>query len=335
MKRFFTCLGVGIFLLVNNLNAQIISGPSFIKEMKWGVDYQINLTLGNDSVYSVNLKDLTHSQTLGQDSAIEDFVYYPVMLARDFVDKLKSSKDLSLDTSINTGDSKPSSLWGALHTSIGGGWIHFINCLQYSLEKNYLVLTAPLMERPKSGWRPKPATPTWKRTKDWKYYIPVDQKQAQKEYQLKKKENNLANLQDVPADFIKLFENTNNKEYNALIRRHDYKTQSKIDLVKLLIGANYLGNVQISYIKSMVLKSIVQYSFNQLPTIIVFDDLEAAAAMSLNENGYYVDKVVFKDEKQLTPEEKDEKQKAIEQSVRVINKANQKILEEKLKKYYR
>jgi hypothetical protein len=322
----FACFGVSV-------QSQNITGTSFIKEMKWGIDYQINLTLANDSSYIININDLQHSNSK-TDSTSKEFVYYPVMLAKDFVDKLKNTKDIATDTIPQT-ETKPVSLWSALHTSLGGGWVHFINCLQYSMEKRYLSLTAPLMERPKSNWKPKPTTITWKRTHKWPYYVPVDQKQAQKEYRLKQKENNLANLQDVPAEFIQLFLSTNNKEYTQIIAAHNYRVQSKIDLVKLLVGANYLSNAQISYIKSMVLKSVVQYSFNQLPTIIVFDDLEAAAAMTLNENGYHIERLVYKNSNTLSEEEKTMKQEQIEQSVRIINKVNQKVFEERLKKYYK
>lgn len=323
-----------IVCLGTSTKAQVLPGSSFIKEMKWGIDYQINLTLANDSNYIVNINDLVHSNTGNTTATSKEFVYYPVMLARDFVDKLKNTSNIAMD-STHTPGGKPVSLWGALHTSLGGGWVHFVNCLQYSLEKQYLSLSAPLMERPKTNWKPKPATPTWKRTHQWTHYVPIDQKHAHKEYKLKKEEHNLANLQHVPAEFIQLFLSTNNKEYKNIVATRDFRTQSKIDLVKLLVGANYLSNVQISYIKSMVLKSVVQYSFNQLPTIIVFDDIEAAVAMSLNENGYTVDKVVFKNEALLTDDDKTDKKAQIEQSVRVINIVNQNIFVEKLQEYYK
>jgi hypothetical protein len=192
------------------------------------------------------------------------------MLAKDFVEKLKQSNPNPTD-SLSSSTGKPASLWSALHSSIGGGWLHFVNCLLYSLDTKYLNLTSPLMERPKTKWKPKPATPTYLRNKGWQYYIPMDKKSAQKEYYQKAKENSLANLQDLPPDFIKLFLETSNKEYKNIVAKGDYKTQSKIDLVRLLVGSN-LSNPQISYIKTMVLKSVLQYSYNQLPSIIVIDD---------------------------------------------------------------
>jgi hypothetical protein len=328
--------GIILFTLNFSLpaNCQITKETSFIKEMRWGIDYQINLTLANDSIYNININDLLHSNAGKTDSAGKEFVYYPVMLAKDFVEKLKKSNNLTIDT-LPIKDSQPVSLWGALHSSIGGGWIHFVNCLQYSIEKKYLSLTSPLMVRPKTNWKPNPVTPTWKRTHNWEFYVPISQKQAHKEYKLKKKENNLANLQDVPKEYIQLFLKTSDKDYNKIILNRNIQKQSEIDLVKLLLGANYLGNAQLTYIKSMVLKSIVQYSFNQLPTIIVFDDIDAAAAMSLNENGYHIDKVVFNNASSLSNDEKNERLTQMDQSIRLINKVNQKVLEERLKKYYK
>jgi len=303
--------------------------------MQWGVDYRIHLTLFNDSSYTINVEDMIHSRVV-TDSLPNDFVYYPVMLARDFVDKLKDSKNLQANTvsGADNNPSKPLTLWSALHYSIGGGWVHFVNCLLYSLETRYLSLTAPLMERPKTSWRPHPATKTYKRTRKWKYYVPVDQKQAQKEYAQKSKESQLTDLLDVPVDFIKLFLQTNNREYQQIIISHDSRKQARIDLVKLLLGSNYLSEPQISYIKTMVQKAILQYSYNQLPTVIVFDDLEAAVVMSLNEAGYNLEKIVFRNEQHLSQDEKIERQEKIELTIHTINRVNQKILEERLKKYY-
>ena len=91
---------------------QMLPNPSFIKEMKWGLDYQINLTLANDSIYSVNIEDLIHSKSLVADTSNQDFVYYPVMLAQDFVDKLKQTNTSPYDT-ITSVSGKPPSLWSA------------------------------------------------------------------------------------------------------------------------------------------------------------------------------------------------------------------------------
>ena len=148
-------------------------------------------------------------------------------------------------------------------------------------DTRYLSLTAPLMERPHSNWKPNPLTDTYLRTKKWKFFVPVEQKEAHKEYYLKKKENQLFALHDVPQDFIKLFLKTSDRNYKKIISTNQHEKQARIDLVKLLLGSNYLGETQIVYIKTMVLKAMVKYSYNQLPNVIVFDDLQAAVIMSL------------------------------------------------------
>jgi hypothetical protein len=319
--------------------AQTPSGKSFIRDMQWEADDRIHLTLFNDSGYYMKVKDIIHANTIENDTLVKDFVYYPVMLARDFVDKLNQAK--IKETTVNTDEvpatipSKPLTLWSALHESIGGGWVHFINCLLYSLETNYVSLTAPLMERPKTKWKPDPETETYKRTQNWKYYVPVDQKQAQKEYRLKEKAGQLAGLHDVPTEFIKLFFETSNREYQKIIKSNDIRKQARIDLVKLLLGANYLGEAQISYIKSMVKKAVLKYSYNQLPTVIVYDNMDAAVVLSLNESGYNLEKLVFLDAQSLSDDEKQTRQQKIESTIFIINRRNQQIFEERLRKFYK
>jgi Biotin synthase and related enzymes len=333
MRKFLLFIGLSVFTIL--LRAQTPGPVPYIKDMQWGLDYQIHLTLFNDSSYTIKVDDMVHSSSVSSDSTLKGFVYYPVMLARDFVDKLKDVK--TLDTSaINTNASqaKAVTLWSALHGSIGGGWVHFVNCLLYSLETRYLSLTAPLMERPKTSWKPHPMTEKYKRSRKWKYYVPVNQKQAQKEYKLKANENQLADLHDVPADFIKLFQETSQKDYEKLIDKHDFKKQARIDLVKLLLGSGYLGEPQITYIKTMVQKAVLQYSYNQLPTIIVFDDLEAAVVMSLNEAGYKLEKIVFRNANDLSEDDKQVRQQKIERTIVAINKVNQKVFEQRLKKHF-
>jgi hypothetical protein len=308
----------------------------YIKDMQWGGDYQIHLTLFNDSSYTIKVDDMVHSNSISSDTGLNNFVYYPVMLARDFAERLKefTKQDTTSLTSTNAASTKAVTLWSALHTSLGGGWVHFVNCLLYSLETNHLSLTAPLMERPKTSWKPHPKTEKYKRSRKWKYYVPVDQKQAQKEYKLNVKENQLADLHDVPADFIKLFQETSSKDYEKMIATHNIKKQARIDLVKLLLGSGYLGEPQISYIKTMVQKAMVQYSYNQLPTVIVFDDLDAAVVMSLNETGYNLEKVIFRNAKELSDNDKEQRQQKIERTIIAINKVNQKVFEQRLKKRF-
>ena len=335
MNRLF----VFLFVVLNSfvVFSQVTSNNSFIKDMQWGVDYRIHLTLFNDSNYTINVEDMVHSNSANNDTSLENFVYYPVMLARDFVDRLKKTKSdektvVTLTTETN--DKKLVTLWGSLHSSLGGGWVHFINCLEYSMETRYLSITAPLMERPKTSWKPNPRTDTYKRTRKWKYYVPVDQRQAHKEYARKVRDKQLDNLQEVPKSFIKLFLETNNRDYKKIVESRNFRKLAQIDLVKLLVGSNYLSEPQITYIKTMVLKSVLQYSYNQLPTVIVFDDLEAAVVMSLNETGYNLEQVVFRSDKDLAFETKNERLDKINLNIRAINKINQKIFQEQLKKHF-
>ncbi|HSH52909.1 MAG TPA: hypothetical protein VK982_14380, partial [Bacteroidales bacterium] len=107
-----------------------------------------------------------------------------------------------------------------------------------------------------------------------------------------------------------------------------------IDLIKLLLGANYLGEVQIKYIKSMVLKAMAQYAENKLPSVIIFDNFNAAVAMSLNAKGYQVQKVVFADEKFISMEIRLDRTEKIKTIVNQINEVNKEIFQQKLKSYY-
>jgi 5S rRNA maturation endonuclease (ribonuclease M5) len=204
----------------------------------------------------------------------------------------------------------------------------------YSLETKYLDPTAPLMVRPKTDWKPNPVTQTYLRTREWQYYIPFEQKNARKEYKLKKREGQLYNLQHIPNEWVQLFLKTSQKEYDKMKNHGDYKKTTKIDLVKILLGANYLGKAQISYVQTMVQKAILQYSFNRLPSLIVFDDIEVAVAMDLDEKGYRIEKIVFRNIDELSPEAKYNKELQVKNTIRSINLLNQKLFEQKLKKYY-
>ena len=105
-------------------------------------------------------------------------------------------------------------------------------------------------------------------------------------------------------------------------------------MVKILIGANYLGEIQIKYIKSMVLKAFTNYADDQLPSVIIFDNFNAAVAMSLNESGYQVDKIVFADERFISMETRLERTDKIDLIVKQINEVNKEVFQQKLKSYY-
>lgn len=304
-----------------------------IENMQWDKNFQIHITLANDSNYILDIKELYHTNAAGEDSS-NSFTYLPTRLDNDFVNKLKN---IELDTSLtyqqNIEESNKT-LWSALHNTIGGGWVHFVNCLLYSLETGHLDITSPLMKRPDSNWKPKPMTESYKRTKKWEYYVPVNQKLAIKEYHIKKKNNELVYLNDIPQDFIDLFLHTSQKQYEQLNQIYRSRAKARIDLVKILIGANYLGETQIKYIKSMVLKSMVDYADDQLPSVIIFDNFNAAVAMSLNEQGYQIDKIVFMDERFISMQTRLERINKINAIVAQINEVNKEVFQQKLKNYY-
>lgn len=331
MKRTILLLSAVIFTL--HLHGQNIKQPD-IKKMKWGSNLKINLQLSNDSSYILDVNQLPHSDSkYGEER--NQYTYYPARLSESFIKQLKEMKiENEQKPDSNQTISTDKTLWSALHNSIGGGWVHFINCLLYSLGKNYLQLTAPLMKRPETNWKPNPVTESYRRTRKWEYYVPVNQRHAHKEYKIRKKNNELNRLKDVPDDFIKLFLETGNWKYKRIKKKEEKEKLSMINLVKLLLGANYLGDAQIQYIKTMVLKAINDYSKDQLPSIIIFDNFNAAVAMSLDESGYEVDRIVFSDAKKISEMTKKERRTQIAAIVDNINKVNKKIFQKRLESYY-
>jgi len=324
MKRIIVVV-ISILLVLKFANAQNI------ETMKWDKDFQIHITLANDSNYILDIKELDHTTVTEEESS--SFTYIPTRLDDDFVKKLLQTE---VDTSVLNTENLESNktLWSALHNSIGGGWVHFVNCLLYSLETGYLDIKAPLMKRPESSWKPKPMTESYKRTKKWEYYIPVDQKMAIKEYSIKKKEHSLGHLSVVPNEFIDAFLNTSQSEYQKLSVIPRNRKKAQLDMVKILVGANYLGETQIKYIKSMVLKAFAKYADEQLPSVIIFDNFNAAVAMSLNETGYQIDKIVFADERFISIETRLERINQIELIINQINDVNKEVFQQKLKNYY-
>jgi len=318
-----------LFLLViSYTSAQKQLQRSLIDKMHWGRDFKLYLELDNDSNYIMDIKELHHVDTEKGNNE-DDFTYYPVRLDPEFVKKLKEKSYASQrDTVIATSNK---TLWSSLHGDIGGGWVHFINCMLYSLETQHLSLTAPLMKRPESNWKPRPMTKSYKRTKRWDYYVPVDQKLALKEYKKRQKENDLSDLQDIPERFTDLFLETSRKEYQQLKNK---EKKAQIDLIKLLLGAKYLGETQITYVRSSVLKATSKYAENQLPSVIILDNFHAAVAMSLNESGYHVEKIVFSDQKNLDDFERRARESRIHDLIAHINTTNKEIFKKKLQQHY-
>jgi len=309
-----------------------------IKSMSWGVDLRIELKLNNDSIYIYDVEKLHHANSNEQNSG---FVYYPVNLNKEFADKLKvRGFEIGLDTSsIDSIDkekmviSSNKTLWSALHGYIGGGFVHFVNTLLFTFESNALDLNSPIMMRPESTWKPKPITDSYKRTKEWNNYTPITQKEAKKEYKIKLENNELGDLKYLPQKFIELTLNTSDKELKKL-RYYNKRASAQIDLVKLMLGTNYLGEMQIYYIKSMVLKALTNYNRNRLPSVIIFDDLKAAVAMNLDERGYTIERIIFKDEDSTSQDQLDIRKKTIENVIENINQVNRELFQERLKQTY-
>jgi hypothetical protein len=305
-----------------------------IQEMTWGNEFTVEMKLSNDSSHVYNVEELFHSGSFSKNNR-DELVYYPVGLSKSFIEQLKNRKISNTDTTSNEYKANNKTLWSAIHYSIGGSYVHFINCVLYALETGELKVDAPLMKRPESNWKPSPMTETYKRTRKWDYYVPVTQKNAIKEYKAKEKNDELKDLQTVPGDFIELFLETNDKEYEAFKENREIEKLAKIDLIKILLATNYLGETQIKYIKNRVLKSMSRYSVNQLPSIIILDDFNAAVAMTLDEGGYAIKKIVFRDQKNITNQEMEERKKTIKALINEINEVNKEVFQKSLQKYYK
>jgi hypothetical protein len=313
-----------------------------ISSMRWGADFNIHITFSNDSTSILDVRGLYHSSSTMPQMAVgsEEVTYYPVTLDPEFVDALKNKRIESFggDTAAAMAFSdtvRAKTLWSALHGEIGGGYIHFINCLIYSLESRSLNLWSPFYRRPESNWKPKPMTESYRRTKNWKYYFPDNQKLAQKEYLTKQKNGELGDMQLLPKSFIDLFLGTNQKQYEQLKIDGETNKVAIIDMIRLLVSANYLGLDQISLIQGAVSRSIMKYSMNSLPSVIIFDDFGAAVAMTLDHEGYKIDNVVFNQQETLSAEEIDQRMQLMQGVIRQVNAINKKLFERNLKNYYK
>jgi hypothetical protein len=249
-------------------------------------------------------------------------------LGEEYIQNIKERKhDTISSQSFHT-------IWSALHNSLGGGWVHFTNCLLYALETEQLSLKEPLLKRPETNWKPNPITESYKRTRKWKYYFPMDQKLAQKEYKLREKEGKLGDIHNLPESFIPLVLETSQGDYNKLVEERDLNKIAKINIVKIILGANYIGEAQINFIRSTVLNSIKSYNIKKLPTVIVFDEFHAAAIMSMDLDGYKVENIVFREESTLNDLQREEKTGQIENIIADINKYNRNAFQKRLGEYY-
>lgn len=320
-------------IVVNAQNA----GQAKISEMKWGLDYNLHVKLSNDTNYVMDVRGLYHTgKNLFIDTTDQSTTYYPVSLDNEFIQYLKDQKlngkdEVRLDSTLTN---QPKTLWAALHKSLGGGYVHFINCLIYTLESNQLYLTDPIMRRPASSWKPKPMTESFKRTRKWEYYIPYNQKTAQKEYRKRKSENDLKDLLGIPSGFVELFQKTSQKQYLKYRQQQKKQFVSQIDIVRLLLGAKYLGVEQIQYIQSKVLTAVLRYNINSLPSVIIFDDYNAAVSMTLDNTGYKIGYIVFRDQSSISNEESQVRFNKIELLVKAVNDANNRVFKRRLQNYY-
>jgi len=336
MRKLFS-IAIGL-LAVATASAQ----RNEISSMRWGADFNIHITFSNDSTSILDVRGLYHSTSTMPQMAIgsEEVTYYPVTLDPEFISALKNKRleTFGDDTAaaLKFSDTvRAKTLWSALHGEIGGGYIHFINCLIYSLESKSLNLWSPFFRRPESKWKPNPMTESYRRTSKWKYYFPDNQKLAQKEYLTKQKNGELGDMRLLPKSFIDLFLGTNQKQYEMLIANGETNKVAIIDMIRLLVSANYLGLDQISLIQGAVSKSIMKYSMNSLPSVIIFDDFDAAVAMTLDHEGYKIDNVVFNHQDELSADEIEQRMQLMQGVIRQVNAINKKLFERNLKNYYK
>ncbi len=310
------------------LYGQTDQGSPSVSEFKWELDDEVLLKLSNDSDYVYDIRQLFHipGDPVNLNS---DYMYYPANLDQQYIDELNNKND-----SILQADLEYKTLWGALHASLGGGWVHFTNCIQYALETGQLSMTAPLMKRPETAWKPRPLTDSYLRTRKWRYYVPVNHRRAMKEYVIRKDINELGDLKSVPAEYIDLFLKTTDRKYRKIKNSGDMKSLAKIDLVKLMLGINYIGQAQIIYIRSAVLSSVRSYSVGKLPTVVIFDKIGAAAVLTLDKEGYKVKAVAFKKTNELTLEGMNEKRAEINSIITTINDYNNRLFMKQLENYY-
>jgi hypothetical protein len=317
MRRFL-CVCTFVYGAALTVNSQVA-------EMNWELDYRIYLKMANDSSYTYDIREVFHVTDAKNVEFSSEFVFYPVNPGNEYTRELPGN---------NPGNEKFTTLWNALHARLGGGWIHFTNCIAYALESKTLDLREPIMERPLSGWKPDPVTDSWKRTRKWEYYVPVSQKNAIREYKLRLRSGEPGDLKNLPQTYIDIFLATSDKEYEELVSAGDFNKRAKIDLVKILLGANFLGEPQINYISNAVLSAVKDYSAGKLPSVIVFDEFEAAAAMSLDAEGYQLESIVFKASLGLSEEERLIRQQEIHEIINTINTYNRSAFQKRLKSYY-
>ena len=74
---------------------------------------------------------------------------------------------------------------------------------------------------------------------------------------------------------------------------------------------------------------------NSLPSVIIFDDFDAAVAMTLDHEGYKIDNVVFNHQDELSADEIEQRMQLMQGVIRQLNAINKKLFERNLKNYYK
>ncbi len=299
-----------------------------VKEMRWGVDNRIYLTMNNDSIIELKENTLFHNDDTIPNSS--GFTFLPASLSQSYISSVSKTDSVTSDT-IST---KPITLWSALHYNLGGGWPHFINAILYALETKQLELNAPIMKRAKSSWKPDKPSEAWLRTHNWNYYLPVEMKEAQREYEWRLATKKLNDIQHLPSEYITAFLSTSRSGYKRLCKSGNAAAVARIDLIKLFLGVNYLGSAQIKYIANRVQKAAIAYRPTRLPQVLILDPFNAAVVLEMSTMGYSVERIVFRDDNSQSYDNELRKQK-IYALIAAINQRNQKAFEQQLKSTYR
>jgi len=79
---------------------------------------------------------------------------------------------------------------------------------------------------------------------------------------------------------------------------------------------------------------VLKYNVNTLPSIIIFDDYNAAVALTLDMNGYRIDRIVYSDGEVISGKELEGRTAIIDGLIRNINEANERVFQKKLQLYY-
>jgi len=83
-----------------------------------------------------------------------------------------------------------------------------------------------------------------------------------------------------------------------------------------------------------VLKAVTNYKLRQMPTVLIFDEYEAAVSLTLDETGYIMENIIFKNENELIEEEISQRKAIINNYINLINQENKYQFQKRLKGTY-